>query len=186
MHSRPFPASPGTFLTSGAVTPVPQALNVRTVAARECVRPEPLLFWGVSMRHATLRTPGVLVVTAALLVGAVGWLHAQGAVVTGKITGRQSEALGGALVVIDELNIAVATTTTGTYTLTVPPERTKGQTVTLRGRYIGYSPATRQITLTPGTQTQNLELKFDPMTLDARSEEHTSELQSQSNLVCRL
>src|SRR5437016_5016585 len=69
MHSRPFPASPGTFLTSGAVTPVPQALNVRTV--------------------------------------------------------------------------------------------------TLRGRYIGYSPATRQITLTPGTQTQNLELKFDPMTLDA-------------------
>src|SRR5438445_10892857 len=167
MHSRPFPGSPGTFLTSGAVTPVPQALNVRTVAARECVRPEPLLFWGVSMRHATLRTPGLLVVTAALLVGAVGWLHAQGAVVTGKVSGRQGEALGGALVVIDELNLAVATTTTGTYTLTVPPERAKGQTVTLRGRYIGYSPATRQITLTPGTQTQNLELKFDPMTLDA-------------------
>src|SRR5438128_1853966 len=167
MHSRPFPASPGTFLTSGAVTPVPQALNVRTVAARECIRPEPLLFWGVSMRHATLRTPGVLVVTAALLVGAVGWLHAQGAVVTGKVSGRQGEALGGALVVIDELNLAVATTTTGTYTLTVPPERSKGQTVTLRARYIGYSPATRQITLTPGTQTQNLELKFDPMTLDA-------------------
>jgi len=119
------------------------------------------------MRHATLRTPGVLVVSAALLVGAAGWLHAQGAVVTGKITGRQGEALGGALVVIDEWNLAVATTTTGTYTLTVPPERTKGQTVTLRGRYIGYSPATRQITLTPGTQTQNLELKFDPMTLDA-------------------
>src|SRR2546428_11041051 len=167
MHSRPFPASPGTFLTSGAVTPVPQALDVRTVAARECVHPEPLLFLGVSMRHATLRTPGVLVVTAALLVGAVGWLHGQGAVVTGKVTGRQGEALGGALVVIDELNIAVATTRTGTYTLTVPPERTKGQTVTLRGRYIGYSPATRQITLTPGTQTQDLELKFDPMTLDA-------------------
>ena len=119
------------------------------------------------MRHATLRTPGVLVVSAALLVGAVGWLHAQGAVVTGKITGRQSEALGGALVIIDELNTAVATTTSGTYTLTVAPERTKGQTVTLRARYIGYSPATRQITLTPGTQTQDLELKFDPMTLDA-------------------
>jgi len=119
------------------------------------------------MRHATLRTSGVLAVTTALLIGAVGWLHAQGAVITGKVSGRQGEALGGALVVVDELNLAVATTTTGTYTLTVPPERTKGQTVTLRGRYIGYSPATRQITLTPGTQTQNLELKFDPMTLDA-------------------
>src|SRR5256885_2462762 len=46
IQSRPFPVSPGTFLTSGAVTPVPQALNVRTVAARECVHPEPLLFWG--------------------------------------------------------------------------------------------------------------------------------------------
>ncbi len=119
------------------------------------------------MRHATLRTSGVLAVTTALLIGAVGWLHAQGAVITGKITGRQGEALGGALVVLDELNLAVATTTTGTYTLTVPPERSKGQTVTLRGRYIGYSPATRRITLTPGTQTQDLELKFDPMTLDA-------------------
>ena len=119
------------------------------------------------MKHATLRTSGVLAVTTALLVGAVGWLHAQGAVITGKITGRQGEALGGAVVIVEELSIGVATTTTGTYTLTVPPERTKGQTVTLRARYIGYSPATRQVTLTPGTQTQNLELKFDPMTLDA-------------------
>ena len=73
------------------------------------------------MRHATLRTSGVLAVTTALLIGAVGWLHAQGAVITGKVSGRQGEALGGALVVVDELNLAVATTTTGTYTLTVPP-----------------------------------------------------------------
>jgi TonB-linked SusC/RagA family outer membrane protein len=92
---------------------------------------------------------------------------AQSAVITGKITGRQNEALGGAIVQIDELGTAVATTTSGTYTLTVPADRTKGQTVTLRARYIGYSPATRQITLTPGTQAQDLELKFDPMTLDA-------------------
>src|SRR3989442_9581292 len=167
MHGRRSRASPGTFLTSGAVTRVPQALNARTAAARECVRPEPLLFWGVSMRHATLRTPGVLVVTAALLVGAVGWLQAQGAVITGKITGRQGEALGGALVALEELNLAVATTKSGTYTLTVPPDRSQGQAVTLRARYIGYSPATRQVKLTAGTQTQDLELKFDPMTLDA-------------------
>jgi TonB-linked SusC/RagA family outer membrane protein len=92
---------------------------------------------------------------------------AQSAVITGKITGRQGEALGGAIVNIDELGLAVATTVSGTYTLTVTPERTKGQTVALRARYIGYSPASRQITLTPGTQTQDIELKFDPMTLDA-------------------
>lgn len=68
---------------------------------------------------------------------------------------------------IDELGIAVATTTSGTYTLTVPADKSKGQSVTLRARYIGYSPATKQITLTPGAQSQDLELKFDPMTLDA-------------------
>jgi TonB-linked SusC/RagA family outer membrane protein len=119
------------------------------------------------MRHSTSRTFGVLAVIAALLVGAAGWLHAQGVVITGKVTGRQGEPLGGALVVIDELSLAVATTTTGTYTLVVPAERAKGQTVTLRGRYIGYSPTTRQITLRGGSQTQDLNLKFDPMTLDA-------------------
>ena len=119
------------------------------------------------MKHTTSRTSGVVAVTAALLVGAAGSLLGQGAVITGKVTGRQNEALGGALVIIDELNSAVATTTTGTYTLAVPPERTKGQTVTLHARYIGYSATTRQITLTPGTQTQDFVLKFDPMTLDA-------------------
>ena len=92
---------------------------------------------------------------------------AQSAVITGKITGRQSEALGGAVVEIPELGTAVATTVAGTYTLTVAPDRTKGQTVSLRVRYIGYSPATRQVTLTPGSQGQDFELKFDPMTLDA-------------------
>ncbi|HEY6208265.1 MAG TPA: SusC/RagA family TonB-linked outer membrane protein [Gemmatimonadales bacterium] len=93
--------------------------------------------------------------------------QAQSAVITGKVTGRQGEALGGVIVAIDELSTAVATTVTGTYTLTVAPEKTKGQTVTLRARYIGYKPEVKQITLTPGTQTQDLELKFDPMQLDA-------------------
>ena len=93
--------------------------------------------------------------------------QAQSAVITGKVTGRQGEALGGVIVAIDELSTAVATTVSGTYTLTVAPEKTKGQTVTLRARYIGYKPEVKQITLTPGTQTQDLELKFDPMQLDA-------------------
>src|SRR5216117_189535 len=101
------------------------------------------------------------------LFAVVADAQAQSAVITGKITGRQGEALGGVIVAIDEISTAVATTVSGTYTLTVAPEKTKGQTVTLRARYIGYSPGIRQIALTPGTQTQDLELKFDPMTLDA-------------------
>src|SRR2546427_3742920 len=135
------------------------------------------------MNRATFSAPLCATALLALVAVSFGEAQAQSAVITGKVTGRQGEALGGAIVVIDEFSAAVATTTQGTYTLTVAPERTKGQTVTLRARYIGYSPGVKQVTLTPGTQTQDFELKFDPMT---RSEEHTSELQSQSNLVCRL
>src|SRR5213593_1901176 len=119
------------------------------------------------MNRPTFSAP--LCATALLVLFALSFseAQAQSAVITGKITGRQGEALGGAIVVIDEFGTAVATTTQGTYTLTVAPERTKGQTVTLRARYIGYSPGTKQVALTPGTQTQDFELKFDPMTLDA-------------------
>jgi TonB-linked SusC/RagA family outer membrane protein len=92
---------------------------------------------------------------------------AQSAAITGKVVGRQGEPLGGAIVAISELGIAVATTTSGSYTLTVAPGKTSGQTVTLRVRYIGYKPEARQITLTPGTQTVDVELKSDPMQLDA-------------------
>src|SRR2546426_1293440 len=119
------------------------------------------------MKRPTFSAP--LCATALLALFAVSFseAQAQSAVITGKVTGRQGESLGGAIVVIDEFGTAVATTTQGTYTLTVAPERSKGQTVTLRARYIGYSPGTKQVTLTPGTQTQDFELKFDPMTLDA-------------------
>src|SRR5436309_2470091 len=101
-----------------------------------------------------------------LLGAAVRDAEAQSAVITGKVVGRGGEALGRAIVVIDQLNVAAATTVAGAYALTVPPQWTKGQTATLRARSIGYAPATRQITLTPGNQAADFELKFDPMTLD--------------------
>ncbi len=102
------------------------------------------------------------------LFAAAGDAQAQGAVITGKVTGsRSGEALGGATVAIEQLSTAVATTTSGGYTLAVPADKAKGQTVTMRVRYIGYQSSTKQITLTPGTQTQDFALKFDPMTLEA-------------------
>src|SRR5204862_944105 len=83
-----------------------------------------------------------------------------------KVTGRGSEPLGGATVLVEGLGIAAGTAQPGTSTLPVPADKAKEQTVTLRARYIGYQAGTKQITLTPGTQTQDFELKFDPMTLD--------------------
>src|SRR2546427_6658270 len=102
----------------------------------------------------------------ALLSAASGDAQAQSAVIPGKVTGRGGEALGGATVLVEGLGISAGTAQSGTYTLTVPADKAKGQTVTLRARYIGYQAGTKQITLTPGTQTQDFELKFDPMTLD--------------------
>ncbi|HMC18438.1 MAG TPA: carboxypeptidase-like regulatory domain-containing protein, partial [Gemmatimonadales bacterium] len=91
---------------------------------------------------------------------------AQSAVITGKVTGKAGESLGGATVSIAEVGAAIATTTAGVYTLTIPAEQTKGQTVTLRARSVGYKPETRQIALRPGTQTFDFQLQFDVMQLE--------------------
>ncbi len=118
------------------------------------------------MKHRTFGLAVCAGALLALLSAVSGDAHAQSAVITGKVTGRGSEPLGGATVLIEGLGIAAGTAQSGTYTLTVPADKAKGQTVTLRARYIGYQAGTKQITLTPGTQTQDFELKFDPMTLD--------------------
>src|SRR5437879_7193653 len=75
---------------------------------------------GTIMRH---RTFGLGVCAGALLVllsAVSGDAHAQSAVITGKVTGRGSEPLGGATVLIEGLGIVAGTAQSGTYTLTVP------------------------------------------------------------------
>jgi TonB-linked SusC/RagA family outer membrane protein len=49
----------------------------------------------------------------------------------------------------------------GVYRITLPAERVRGQTVTLRVRSIGYAPQQRQVTLSPGAITQDFDLKLD-------------------------
>ena len=111
-----------------------------------------------------LRAAGFGVCAIAIFAGRA---LAQDAVVTGTVAGGQGEALGGAVVVIDEMSLAVATTVKGSYTLTVPAAKVHGQTVTIRARYIGYAPTSAQVTLNAGTQNQNFTLKWDPFTLNA-------------------
>src|SRR5256712_510539 len=93
------------------------------------------------MNRATFSAPLCATALLALVAVSFGEAQAQSAVITGKVTGRQGEALGGAIVVIDEFSAAVATTTQGTYTLTLAPERTKGQTVRLRAATSLTSPS---------------------------------------------
>src|SRR2546430_12350629 len=54
--------------------------------------------------------------------------------------------------------------------------------VVLQGHMLELAPALKQ----PSSRTIVVCDMYDPMHLELRSEEHTSELQSQSNLVCRL
>src|SRR5205085_10923384 len=56
----------------------------------------------------------------------------------------------------------------------------------LPGRVLGSTPTTVIITTKKTSQVIITVVGVEPSTRPGRSEEHTSELQSQSNLVCRL
>src|SRR2546430_4326183 len=67
-----------------------------------------------------------------------------------------------------------------------PPRSTLFPYTTLfRSLAIGTNPSSGALTVTPRNAVNGV-ATFDDASIDKRSEEHTSELQSQSNLVCRL
>ncbi len=119
---------------------------------------------GESMRRIRFGAAIFAVVALALL--AVASAAQAQTVISGKVIGEGGEPLGGANVLIQELSLGAAATTTGSYSFGVPADRARGQTVTLVARFIGYSPVRRQITLTAAPQTQNFTLKRDPIQLD--------------------
>lgn len=111
--------------------------------------------------NRTLR--GAIGVFAALAIGLTTEAQAQqqGAVISGRVTSEAGQPLNGANVYITELNVSVGTNADGQYTISIPGARVSGQTVVLRVRSVGFSPQSREITLTAGTQTQNFSLRAD-------------------------
>src|SRR2546427_12774916 len=85
-----------------------------------------------------------------LLRAAVRDAEAQSAVVTGKVVGRGGDALGGAIVVIDQVSVGAATTLTGAHRQTGPTPMTKSLTLMFGGRTTQSSPLNQHITHTPG------------------------------------
>ena len=85
----------------------------------------------------------------------------QNAVLTGKVTSEAGQVLAQAQVYITEMTISVATNDQGVYTITIPAARATGQTVNLRARAIGYSPAVAQVQLNLGSQTRDFSLRRD-------------------------
>ena len=102
----------------------------------------------------------------ALLAIPAARAHAQ-ATLTGKVTDTEGNALGGAQVVIRELpSYGANTAENGTYTITVPANQVRGQSLTLVARMLGKTPRTRPITLNAGQQTIDFSLRDDPLRLD--------------------
>jgi hypothetical protein len=89
-----------------------------------------------SIRSQTI----LLAVLLLAAVGAPGWAHGQGATITGRVMSDQGFPLQGANVYISELAISVGTNATGSYTITIPPARLRGQTLPLRARSVGFTP----------------------------------------------
>src|SRR5687767_430812 len=87
--------------------------------------------------------------------------QAQGTTITGRVMSENGRELPSANVVIPDLTISVGTNTAGRYTIVVPAGRAAGQNVVVRARAIGYAPAVRTVTLTPGAQTIDFTLRED-------------------------
>lgn len=107
-----------------------------------------------------------LLAAAFVVVLAPSIAFGQAAVITGTVTDGDGQPLIGANVVIDELVIGSATDLDGRYSFEVPAAQARGQQVTLRSRFVGFSPQMRVITLNAGTQTQDFVLVLDRLRLD--------------------
>ena len=91
---------------------------------------------------------------------------AQSAVVTGRVTNEQGAAVAGANVGLLNMGVGTTANSNGVYTMTVSDDRASGQQATITVRFIGMSPMTRIIRLTPGAQTVDFVMKADPFRLD--------------------
>jgi TonB-linked SusC/RagA family outer membrane protein len=101
------------------------------------------------------------IVLAALSLAGAGRALAQDAVIKGRVVSDRGEPVVGANVFIEELRLGVNTTNQGTYLLTVPSARARGQQVFLRARGIGFKPTSKQITLNTGELTVDFTLVYD-------------------------
>src|SRR5216683_3022618 len=100
-------------------------------------------------------------VLALLCLAGTNAVHAQDAVVKGRVVSDRGEPIVGANVFIEELRLAATTSNDGRYVLTVPGGRVRGQTLFLRARGIGFKPGGKQLALTAGEQTVDFTLVYD-------------------------
>ena len=117
----------------------------------------------------TRATLFLLILFALLPVAA----QAQESVVSGQITTEpDGSPLVGATVSIPSLGMSIITDRDGRYSLTIPADQVKNQTVELRVSFTGLPTKTVQITLEPGMLTRNVGIGlgfFEEITVGSRT-----------------
>lgn len=115
------------------------------------------------MKSSSLWSLGVACCLA--LAPAVVSAQQQNATITGHVRGDAGNALPGATVAIPELGLGTIVRENGEYSLNVAAARVRGQAVTVSVRIIGYKERQAQVTLNPGTITQDFTLVANPLQL---------------------
>lgn len=106
-----------------------------------------------------------LALTVAATLPATALAQEGAATITGRVVSETGQPLASASVFIEGLNLGALTRSTGEYTFVVPGARVTNDQVTLTARLIGYRPQSVQITLAPGTITQDFTLQSNPLQL---------------------
>jgi TonB-linked SusC/RagA family outer membrane protein len=115
---------------------------------------------------SSLRLDSRRLIAGALFAMASSRALAQGATVTGHVTGEGGVPLPNATVSIAGLGLGSITRSDGLYTFTVPANGVTGQVVTLNARRVGYTPQNAQITLTAGTVTHDFTMTATALQLE--------------------
>src|SRR3954462_7203970 len=107
----------------------------------------------------------VLVLCAAAPVMAIAQ---QATTVSGRVVSEANTPVQGVSVSIPTLSVGGYTNEQGRYTFTVPAGRATGQVTAVTARRIGYTPISRNVTLTAGaTVTQDFTLSTATTQLEA-------------------
>ena len=112
-------------------------------------------------RTSSSRVVFLLTAAVTLVVMSAPAAFAQSAIFTGRIVSESGQPIENGNAFITEMNISVGTNAQGRYSITIPAERVRGQTVVLRVRAIGHLAQTKEVILRAGTQTNDFELKRD-------------------------
>lgn len=107
------------------------------------------------------------VLVGALLLPQAAAVAQDVATITGRVINTEGAPIAGASAFLQGMGLGAITRDDGTYSISVAGARARGQVATLTVRLVGYRPQSAQVTLRPGTTTQNFTMATAPQQLGA-------------------